>query len=160
MLNIIYFGLTKILTWIETLITLLLPSLAGFRSLGLLVSFCDLTSPGGLSFLSCEEFWLALGVDSFPEGGGPSPWVGEDRLWDRLPREEGEVRPGLVTMSCFSTTILLTSLVLVNWIPLLLHENGSGASLKYVEMEITIRPVQSASLLMGIFLTLQIYFTL
>lgn len=67
---------------------------------------------------------------------GVEPAGGDDRLDVILERDPGEVNPGLVTMFCFSTTILLLSLedmnpipfALLLLVPLLL--NGTGTTLK------------------------------
>lgn len=80
-------------------------------------------------FSGCPTF----GVETV----GVPDWIpvcgGDDRLSERDDLDCGEMKPGPVIISCFSTTILLASFVVSNimspdWFDF--AENGKGTSLK------------------------------
>lgn len=85
------------------------------------------SNPGTDGESSCVDFgvvsppwgrgWDDFDTPSPPEGGITEELVWFDKLeFEKFDREEGETIP-FVTMSCFSTTILLVALVVVKLMP-------------------------------------------
>jgi hypothetical protein len=111
-------------TWMETLITLLGVG-GGVLSVASVVSI--FSTPGAVDRSSGVDFgavspacgggWDDFDTPSPPEGGITEELVWFDKLeFEKLDLEDGETIP-FVTMSCFSTTILLDALVVVKLMP-------------------------------------------